>query len=306
MGGFGALALLALGRLGGGVLTHASDLDLVYLFTGDFLAESDGPKPLGATQYFNRLGQRITNALSVHTASGPLYEVDTRLRPSGAQGLLAVSTDSFARYQREQAWTWEHMALTRARVITGCPALGEHVTKIIRTVVGKPREDPGLVIEVASMRERIDKKRRTDNVWKLKHVRGGLLDIEFIAQYLQLRDASRHAEILSQETDLVFERLARCGIMEEEDAASLADAARLMRRLQALLRLTVGVSRDEGRYPAGLRQALAKAAGVETFDEVRDRLMKSEESVRAFYARYVQQPAEAGILDENKKESERV
>ena len=111
----GEMLILALGRLGGGVLTHASDLDLVYLFTGDFLAESDGAKPLGATQYFNRLGQRITNALSVHTASGPLYEVDTRLRPSGAQGLLAVSIDSFARYQREEAWTWEHLALTRAR-----------------------------------------------------------------------------------------------------------------------------------------------------------------------------------------------
>ena len=105
---------------------------------------------------------------------------------------------------------------------------------------------------------------------------------------------------------VVFELLARCGIMEEEDAANLADAARLMRRLQALLRLTVGVSRDERQYPTGVRQALAKAAGVETFDEVRDRLMKSEESVRAFYARYVQQPAEAGILDKNKKESERV
>src|SRR3546814_15837449 len=99
------MVILALGRLGGGVLTHASDLDLVYLFTGSFETESDGAKPLGATQYFNRLGQRITNALSVQTAAGPLYEVDTRLRPSGAQGLLAVSLDSFARYQREEAWT---------------------------------------------------------------------------------------------------------------------------------------------------------------------------------------------------------
>src|SRR3546814_222939 len=106
------LAILALGRLGGGALTHASDLDLIYLFSGDFTGESDGRRPLGATQYYNRLVQRISNAMSVQTASGPLYEVDTRLRPSGAQGLLAVSFDSFERYQKEAAWTWEHLALS--------------------------------------------------------------------------------------------------------------------------------------------------------------------------------------------------
>src|SRR3546814_4072844 len=95
------LAILALGRLGGGALTHASDLDLIYLFSGDFTGESDGRRPLGATQYYNRLVQRISNAMSVQTASGPLYEVDTRLRPSGAPGLLAVSFDSFESYRTE-------------------------------------------------------------------------------------------------------------------------------------------------------------------------------------------------------------
>ena len=113
------LVVLGLGRLGGGALTHASDLDVVYLFTGPFSGESDGRRPLGATHYFNRLAQRVTAALSVPTAEGALYEVDTRLRPQGAQGPLAVSFDSFARYQGEEAWTWEHMALTRARPLTG-------------------------------------------------------------------------------------------------------------------------------------------------------------------------------------------
>src|SRR3546814_8064918 len=97
-------------------------LDLIYLFSGDFTGESDGRRPLGATQYYNRLVQRISNAMSVQTASGPLYEVDTRLRPSGAQGLLAVSFDSFERYQKEAAWTWEHLALTRARPVYGSAA----------------------------------------------------------------------------------------------------------------------------------------------------------------------------------------
>ena len=304
----GEFVIVGLGKLGGREMTFSSDLDVIFVYRGGSADQnqSEGPRPLLLSQYYGRLSQRLVTAVSALTPEGKLYEIDARLRPSGNSSPLASEVEGFAEYHNKSAWTWEHMALTRARVIAGSPALGEHVTGIIRAVLTKPREDPGLVVEVASMRERIDKERRTKNLWKLKHVRGGLLDIEFIAQYLQLRDASRHSEILSQETDLVFEQLARCGIMAEEDAANLADAARLMRRLQALLRLTVGVSRDEGQYPAGVRQALAKAAGVESFDEVRDWLMKSEESVRAYYAHYVQQPAEAGTLDKDKGESERV
>jgi glutamate-ammonia-ligase adenylyltransferase len=117
----GELVVLGLGRLGGGALTHASDLDLVYLFTGELGVESDGPRPLTASLYFNRLAQRVTAALSVPTAEGALYEIDTRLRPQGNQGPIAVSLDSFARYQREDAWAWEHMALCRARPVFGSP-----------------------------------------------------------------------------------------------------------------------------------------------------------------------------------------
>jgi glutamate-ammonia-ligase adenylyltransferase len=116
------LLILGLGRLGGEALTWASDLDLVYLFSGTHEAVSDGAKPLRATDYFNRLAPRVTAALSVSTAAGPLYDVDTRLRPSGKDGLLAISLETFAEYQRSQAWTWEHMALTRARPVYGSAA----------------------------------------------------------------------------------------------------------------------------------------------------------------------------------------
>ena len=116
------LLILGLGRLGGEALTHASDLDLVYLFSGSHENESDGPKPLRATDYFNRLAPRVTAALSVPTAAGPLYDVDTRLRPSGKDGLLAISLESFDAYQQSQAWTYEHMALTRARPVYGSAA----------------------------------------------------------------------------------------------------------------------------------------------------------------------------------------
>ena len=134
------LVVLALGRLGGRALTHASDLDLIYLFTGDHLAESDGPRPLGATTYYNRLAQRVTAAMSVPTAAGKLYDVDTRLRPQGAQGPLVVTLDSFERYQREEAWTWEHMALLRARPVYGSDKARAEVERIIAELLATPRD----------------------------------------------------------------------------------------------------------------------------------------------------------------------
>ena len=134
------LIVLGLGRFGGGLLTHASDLDIIYLFTGTHEGESDGPRPFGATLYFNRLAQRVTAALSVPTAQGALYEVDTRLRPQGAQGPLAVSIDSFARYQREDAWSWEHMALTRARALVGSDRARDTVCDVVLDILCRTRD----------------------------------------------------------------------------------------------------------------------------------------------------------------------
>ena len=148
----GGLVILALGRLGGGLLTHASDLDLIYLFSGDDAADSDSARPLGATRYFNRLGQRLTAALSVPTSVGSLYDVDTRLRPSGAQGPLVVSLDSFERYQQESAWTWEHLALARARPVFGRQADRDTAQAIIDATLSRPRDRSKLVADVVAMR----------------------------------------------------------------------------------------------------------------------------------------------------------
>lgn len=184
----GELVILGLGRLGGGMLTHASDLDIVYLFTGDFAAESDGRRPLGATLYFNRLAQRISAALSVPTAEGALYEVDTRLRPQGTQGPLAVGFDSFERYQREQAWTWEHMALVRARVLFGSPQARDALGAIIGDVLHTPRDPATLTAQVLEMRERMADHKHPKGALDMKLLRGGLVDGEFMAHCLQLRD----------------------------------------------------------------------------------------------------------------------
>jgi glutamate-ammonia-ligase adenylyltransferase len=296
----GAFVILGMGKLGGREMTFSSDLDLIFLYraeSDDAPQQSDGAKPLALSQYYGRLSQRLVTALSAMTPEGKLYEIDARLRPSGHSSPLASEAGGFAKYQNVSAWTWEHMALTRARVVAGDPALGGYVSGVIRDVLAKPRDAAALVCDVADMRARIDKERHTDNLWKLKHIRGGLLDLEFMAQYLQLREAARHPEILSPETGTVFERLSEAGIVTAAEAEELITATRLMRRLQALLRLTVGVSREEKLYPTGLREALAKLAAVATFDEVRERLLATEARVRDYYDKTVQQPADAAEIE---------
>src|SRR5690606_37962433 len=132
-----------------------SDLDLVYLFEGEDGGESDGRRPLTASLYFNRLAQRVTAALSVPTAEGALYEVDTLLRPQGNQGPLAVSLGSFARYQREAAWTWEHMALCRARPVFGSDIARERLAGVVRDLLETPRDPCQLRTDVLAMRMEI-------------------------------------------------------------------------------------------------------------------------------------------------------
>ena len=182
----GDLVILGLGRLGGGALTHASDLDLVFLFSGDHGGESDGQRPLGATLYFNRLAQRVIAALSVPTAEGALYEVDTRLRPSGAQGPLAVTFGSFARYQNESAWTWEHMALTRARTLYGPVPAQTELDAIVAAVLSAPRDGARLRGDVLHMRGEMAQHKPPASATDVKLLRGGLVDLEFLIHFQQL------------------------------------------------------------------------------------------------------------------------
>src|SRR4029079_4685803 len=140
-----------LGRLGGCELTHASDLDIIYLHTAEPGTASDGPKPLGPNDYFNRLASRVTAALSVPTAAGPLYDVDVRLRPQGAKGMLVVSLDAFEQYQREEAWTWEHMALCRARPLFGSAGERDRLSAIVGEILRQPRDAAKVVTDAAKM-----------------------------------------------------------------------------------------------------------------------------------------------------------
>jgi glutamate-ammonia-ligase adenylyltransferase len=151
------LIVLGLGRLGGCALTHASDLDIIYLHSAPPGVASNGARPLGPNDYFNRLASRVTAALSVPTAAGPLYEVDTRLRPEGRTGMLVVSLDAFEHYQRETAWTWEHMALCRARPVFGSDAARERAAAIVDGVLRMPRDAGQVARDAAKMRGEMER-----------------------------------------------------------------------------------------------------------------------------------------------------
>ncbi|MDR7102028.1 bifunctional [glutamate--ammonia ligase]-adenylyl-L-tyrosine phosphorylase/[glutamate--ammonia-ligase] adenylyltransferase [Croceicoccus sp. BE223] len=266
--GDGKLVVLGLGRLGGGVLTHASDLDLVYLFTGDFEAESDGRRPLGATTYFNRLAQRVTAALTVPTAEGALFEVDTRLRPSGTQGLLAVSVASFARYHAESAWTWEHMALMRARVLDGPAQARADVRAVIEGVAHAPRDPARLREDVLVMRAEMATHKPGKGPLDVKLSRGGLVDLEFLVHFLQLR----HAACI--EPDL--RRAVRCLVDAGHLPPAVADAHDLLTRVLVTLRL---VSADAKMPPPAARAVLADNARVADWDALIAALDKARASV---------------------------
>ena len=180
--------ILAFGRMGGAELTHASDLDLIFLFTGDFQGESDGVKPLGTVHYFNRLAQRVVASLSVPTASGALYEVDTRLRPSGAKGPLCVSLDAFARYQAEEAWTWEHMALTRGRAVYGSCEARRQTEAIMTSVLMQPRDPGKLIADAVKMRADMAAHKPPKSMLDIKLAEGGLVDLEFALHVRQLAE----------------------------------------------------------------------------------------------------------------------
>ncbi len=244
------LVVLALGRLGGRALTHASDLDLIYLFTGDHLAESDGPRPLGATTYYNRLAQRVTAAMSVPTAAGKLYDVDTRLRPQGAQGPLVVSLDSFERYQREEAWTWEHMALLRARPVYGSFAAKAEVHRIIDELLAVPREPVKLAADAADMRDKIAAHKPPKGPLDIKGGPGGLVDLEFAMQVTQLASGKCH--------DPNIGSALACLRIDGLAPAEICDAHGLLARMLVMLRLTA----PEGEpATAAARQLVASACG---------------------------------------------
>ncbi len=263
----GGAAVVAMGKLGGSEMTAASDLDLitVYDFDGDD-AQSDGEKSLSGTQYYTRFTQRLIAALSAQTAEGALYEVDMRLRPSGSQGPVATRLSSFIDYQTSSAWTWEHLALTRARAVAGPAALRKAINDTIRAVLTRPRDRAAVAEEVKVMRAKIADEKGTEDIWDLKQVRGGLIDLEFIAQFLQIVSAAEHPDILDQNTEMALTKLSAAGVLTPGDAEILIPAARLCHTLTQVLRLCLDKPFAAAEAPLALRDLLARASDMPDFD----------------------------------------
>src|SRR5690606_33230661 len=183
----GRIVILGMGKLGSRELTAGSDVDLILLYDHDPDAEwSDGDKPLAPSHYFSRLTQRLIAAVSAPTAEGVLYELDLRLRPSGNKGPVATHVEAFRKYQRQDAWTWEQMALTRARAVAGEPELAAEIDAEVAAILASPRDAAKVRAEATEMRALIEEEKPPRDLWDIKLVPGGLIDLEFIAQVAML------------------------------------------------------------------------------------------------------------------------
>ena len=242
------VGVIAYGKLGGIELGYGSDLDLVFLHDSKGDAQhTDGDKSISNAQYYARLAQKIVHFMNTSTPAGQLYEIDLRLRPNGQSGVLVTGLEAFARYQQEEAWTWEHQALMRARMVMGTPAVADNFAQLRLRVLCKDRDPDTLRQQVADMRQRMrDSLGSQKTGWMhLKQDAGGVADIEFLVQYLVLANAARHPA-LAEYTDnvRVLEAVADSGLLSAEDCLSLTEhylTLRAMIHRQALQQLTAQV-----------------------------------------------------------------
>ncbi|MHB1206618.1 MAG: bifunctional [glutamine synthetase] adenylyltransferase/[glutamine synthetase]-adenylyl-L-tyrosine phosphorylase [Rhodospirillaceae bacterium] len=285
------LAVLAYGKLASGELTPSSDLDLVLIYdAGADAASTGGPKSFPASPYYIRLAQRVTTAFTALTGEGSLYTVDLRLRPNGDKGPLATSFEAFAKYQTEDAWTWEHMALVRSRVVHGPALLAAGIEKVIANVLERPRDHAVLVCAVADMRALMRKEQGDKGLWDIKRQPGGLIDAEFILQYLALKSAL--VTTGGRPRNLIAELKARKALAAA-DGDLLESAIALWSRIQFMIRLTTADDVAPEELPLGLKQKLARVAGVAD-DGALERLMaETARKVSKLFERVIAAPAAA-------------
>jgi glutamate-ammonia-ligase adenylyltransferase len=281
----GRVAVMGMGKLGSFELTAGSDIDIILLYDYDSEAgESSGPKPLDATRYFTRITQRLIAALSAPTAEGVLYEVDMRLRPSGNKGPVATRINSFEKYQREEAWTWEHMALSRARLLCGDGGLIDMAEGIITEVLSAKSDIAKIAADVAEMRLLLDEEKSPKSVWDLKLMPGGLIDIEFIAQYLRLIAPARDVYIDGKglNTSEVL-KLLGTKLMDANDMETCLAALSLYTELSQLIRLCIDGLFDPGEAPAGLVELVCRAGDCPDLRTLEAEIRRLSEAVRRIF-----------------------
>ncbi len=284
----GRSAVIAMGKLGGNEMTAGSDLDLIIIYDAEAGAEmSEGAKPLSVNQYYARLTQRLISAVSAPTAEGVLYEVDMRLRPSGSKGPVAASRASFESYHRDSAWTWEKLALTRARPICGDPGLMTELAAHIRAALCEPRDAEKVRADVVDMRRLMLREQGSYGVWDVKRARGGLVELEFIAQTLQLIHAHAHPHVLDTNTLAALGKLHGAGLLSDADHAVLKRAGLLYHRLTQMLRLCLDGPYDPAKALPALNLLVAKAALTPDIARAEALLAESEGEVAAVFDRLI-------------------
>lgn len=280
----GRVAVAGMGKLGSFELTAGSDVDLILLYDYDDTAsESDGAKPIDSTRYFTRITQRLIAALSAPTAEGVLYEVDMRLRPSGNKGPVATRIGAFQKYQREEAWTWEHMALSRARLISGDASLTQEAERVVAQALATKRDIDKVTHDVAEMRDLIETEKPPGSIWDFKLIPGGLVDIEFIAQYLALIAPAKGIDVKVNGLNTA-EALKLLGgkLMAASDVDLCIEALTLYTDLSQLIRLCIDGLFDPKEAPAGLIDLVCRAGDcpdIKTLEAEVKRLSKAVRKV---------------------------
>jgi glutamate-ammonia-ligase adenylyltransferase len=284
------IAILGLGRLGSRELTAGSDLDLVVIYDFDEnIRESTGSRSLDAVVYYTRLTQRLVSALTVPTRRGLLYEVDLRLRPQGGKGPVASQFEGFVNYQKTEADLWEHMALTRARVIAGDESLGSEVSAAVKDILIAKRDPNKVFKEVRAMRELIAQEKGDDDPWDMKLARGGLTDLDFIAQGLVLAYANAHPSLAGLSVEGTIAEAQGAGLLPSDEASALAEAHKVFNDVFQWQRLTIEGKFDAQLVPPVILKRLATVAGLPSAKVLLDHLGDMRTRVAAAWGAIAQE-----------------
>ncbi|MEK9940144.1 MAG: hypothetical protein VW548_04175, partial [Methylotenera sp.] len=284
----GRFSIIALGKLGSREMSVRSDLDIITIYDApDELTESvGGRKSLPAAMYYARLSTRLVSAITAQMADGRLFEVDLRLRPTGTKGPVTTSLKGFKLYHDGSAWTWECMALTRARAVAGDRSLSDEMIGIIEGIIRRKRDDQVLVRDVGEMRELIEKTNKPESAWDVKYISGGIIDCEFIAQYLLLKHSAEKPNIITPNTTKAVENAGAMGILEDKECAALVNAIRLWRTIQLVTRLTSSGQSDEQIRTASLSIAFERI-GMGAIDDVKSVVDNTALVARSIYEKLI-------------------
>ncbi|HFB2048968.1 MAG TPA: Bifunctional glutamine synthetase adenylyltransferase/adenylyl-removing enzyme [Hyphomicrobiaceae bacterium MAG_BT-2024] len=272
----GGISLIAMGKMGGHEMMASSDLDLIAIYDSNVLdTYSDGARPLSISHYYSKFTQLLINAFTTPTKEGILYKVDMRLRPSGQRAPIATELSGFIDYQLNHAWTWEHMALTRARVVSGSKNLRIKIESVIRALLVIPRDPQKTKQDVRKMRALIEAEMGTTNLWDIKYKRGGLIDIEFISQYLQLIHAHKHPDVLDANTQHAIRKLHQHKLIDNTTATTLLETHALLQSVGQVTQLCFEGAFKPEKAPDGLKKLLAHACGQLNFDLLETRMLET-------------------------------